>query len=125
MAMRHKTTKGNASSVSRPAGKPRETERFMFRGWYAVGNGTGTSKAASRGRRLYVSEVSVDPNDRYCFQVWRGNRHVISFYFDSLPDAMRAVADMKILLPRIEALRRVTPRRAPASFSASYQAAAH
>ena len=97
-----------SSKAERPA---KTKELFRFGRWYALAGGSQFTKQTDdlvplsyRGNRLSITEVSITPSDRYCFEIWSGTDHVVSFFFDSLPEAARAAADMKGLLPAIEAL---------------------
>ena len=101
--------KGKTQSGSAPA------ERFAFHGWYAAGKGvSGQKPNTKKRRRLHLTEVTIQPNDHYCFEIWAGNQPVISFFFQKLPEAVTAAAELKALLPQIEATGRDLARR-PAS----------
>src|SRR5436309_1397622 len=74
--------KGKTQSGSAPA------ERFAFHGWYAAGKGvSGQKPNTKKRRRLHLTEVTIQPNDHYCFEIWAGNQPVISFFFQKLPEA--------------------------------------
>jgi hypothetical protein len=85
-----------------------QAERFHFRHWSAAGP---AEKSAEPVGGLYVTDIVISPDNRYCFDVMAGPRRVISFFFDNLENAAAAARDLQALLPSVLAVLRDSPRR--------------
>lgn len=75
--------------------------KFSFPGWEVIAPHQG---GARHGAELKVTDVSVQPDNKYCFHVRAGARPVATFCFDGLSHATKAARDLVRLLPQIRAV---------------------
>jgi hypothetical protein len=98
------------SSKAPEAAAQRNTSRrgkieFEFSGWSATAQENASQDATTENcEPLRLTDLAVQPNDSYSFEVWSGTRRVIGFHFDDMALAMQAANDMELLLPVVSRL---------------------